>query len=122
MFCGWCRSRGVASVNATVPLVMDFLIHLRPDTGLFVSAVEGSSTALTSVLALKSWDLASSQEVNDASSLFLAMPGSFRVTSSCLGRFCGSSEPDRGSVGAFTDMRRVFSGSENSLLAGPCLG
>ena len=63
MFCGWCRSRGVASVNATVPLVMDFLIHLRPDTVLFVSAVEGSSTALTSVLALKSWDLASSQEV-----------------------------------------------------------
>ena len=42
---------------------MDFLIHLRHDKGLFVSAVKGYSSALNSVLALKDRDLASSQEI-----------------------------------------------------------
>ena len=28
-FCGWCRRRGIAPVNATVPLIVDFFIHLR---------------------------------------------------------------------------------------------
>ena len=68
IFCGWCRGRGVAPVNATVPVVVDFLIHLRHDKGLSVSAVKGYSTALNSVLALKGRDLASSREINDASS------------------------------------------------------
>ena len=61
IFCGWCRGRGVASVNATVPVVVDFLIHLRHDKGLSVSAVKGYSSALNSVLALKGWDLVSSR-------------------------------------------------------------
>ena len=39
IFCGWCRGSGVAPVNATVPVVVDFLIHLRHDKGLSVSAV-----------------------------------------------------------------------------------
>ena len=63
IFCGWCRGRGVALVNATVPLVVDFLIHLSQDKGLSVSAVKGCSSALNSVLALKGWDLASSREI-----------------------------------------------------------
>ena len=63
IFCGWCRGRGVAPVNATVPVVVDFLIHLRHDKGLSVSAVKGYSSALNSVLALKGRDLASSQEI-----------------------------------------------------------
>ena len=29
IFCGWCCGRGVVPVNATVPVVVDFLIHLR---------------------------------------------------------------------------------------------
>ena len=33
IFCGWCRGRGVAPVNTTVPVVVDFLIHLRQDKG-----------------------------------------------------------------------------------------
>ena len=61
IFCGWCRGRGVAPVNATVPV--DFLIHLRHDKGLSVSAVKGYSSTLNSVLALKGRDLASSQEI-----------------------------------------------------------
>ena len=63
IFCGWCRGRGVAPVNATVPVVVDFLIHLRHDKGLSVSAVKGYSSALNSVLALKGRDLASSREI-----------------------------------------------------------
>ena len=63
IFCGWCRGRGVAPVNATVPVVMDFLMHLRHDKGLSVSAVKGYSSALNLVLALKGRDLASSQEI-----------------------------------------------------------
>ena len=63
IFCGWCRGRGVAPVNATVPVVVDFLIHLRLDKGLSVSAVKGCSSALNSVLALKGRDLALSREI-----------------------------------------------------------
>ena len=63
IFCGWCRGRGVAPVNATVPVVLDFLIHLRQDKGLSVSAVKGYCSALNSVLALKGRDLAASREI-----------------------------------------------------------
>ena len=63
IFCGWCRGRGVSPVNATVPIVVDFLIHLCHDKGLSVSAVKGYSSALNSVLALKGRDLASSREI-----------------------------------------------------------
>ena len=63
IFCGWCRGRGVAPVNTTVPVVLDFLIHLRQDKGLSVSAVKGYCSALNSVLALKGRDLAASREI-----------------------------------------------------------
>ena len=63
IFCCWCRGRGVAPVNATVPVVVDFLIHLRQDKGLSVSAVKGYCSALNSVLALKGRDLASSCQI-----------------------------------------------------------
>ena len=49
--------------TATVPVVVDFLIHLHHDKGLSVSAVKGISSALNSVLALKGRDLASSREI-----------------------------------------------------------
>ena len=42
---------------------MEFLINLRHDKGLSVSAVKGYSSALTSVLALKGRDLASPREI-----------------------------------------------------------
>ena len=63
IFCGWCRGRGVAPVNATIPVVVDFLIHLCYDKGLSVSTVKGYSSALNSVLALKGRDLVSSREI-----------------------------------------------------------
>ena len=63
IFCGWCRGRSIAPVNASVPVVVDFLIHLRQDKGLSVSAVKGYCSALNSVLALKGRDLAASREI-----------------------------------------------------------
>ena len=63
IFCGWCRGRSVAPVNASGPVVVDFLIHLRQDKGLSVSAVKGYCSALNSVLALKGRDLAASREI-----------------------------------------------------------
>ena len=63
IFCGWCRGRSVAPVNASVPVVVDFLIHLRQDKGLSVSAVKGYCSALNSVLSLKGRDLAASREI-----------------------------------------------------------
>ena len=63
IFCGWCHGRGVAPVNATVPVIVDFLIHLHQDKGLSVSAGKGYSSALNSVLALKGRDLASTREI-----------------------------------------------------------
>ena len=69
-FCGWCRGRSVAPVNASVPVVVDFLIHLRQDKGLSVSAVKGYCSALNSVLALKGLDLAASREITTLLRIF----------------------------------------------------
>ena len=64
LFCGWCRGRGVAPVNTTVPLFVDFLVHLRCDKGLSVSTVKGYRAALNSVFALKGMDLADSRPIS----------------------------------------------------------
>ena len=63
-FCNWCRGRGVASVNASVPLIVDFFRHLVRDKGLSVPAVRGYRASLNSVFALKGHDLAASREVS----------------------------------------------------------
>ena len=63
LFCGWRRGRGVAPVNATVSLIVDFLVHLRRDKGLSVSAVKGYRSTLNSVFALKDMDLADSHPI-----------------------------------------------------------
>ena len=64
LFCGWCRGRGIAPVKATIPLVVDFLVHLCRDKGLSVLAVKGYRSALNLVFALKGMDLADSREIS----------------------------------------------------------
>ena len=64
LFCGWRRGRGVAPVNATVPMIVDFLVHLRRDKGLSVLAVEGYCSSLNSVFAQKGLDLADSRPIS----------------------------------------------------------
>ena len=61
LFCGWCRGKGVAPVTATVLMIVDFLVHLRHDKSLSVSAVKGYRSALNSAFALKGMDLADSR-------------------------------------------------------------
>ena len=63
-FCNWCRGRGVAPVNASVPLIVDFFRHLVRDKGLSVPAVRGYRASLNSVFTLKGRDLAASREVS----------------------------------------------------------
>ena len=63
-FCNWCCGRGVAPVNASVPLIVDFFRHLVRDKGLSVPAVRGYRASLNSVFALKGRDLAASREVS----------------------------------------------------------
>ena len=63
-FCNWCRGRGVAPVNASVPLIVEFFIHLVRDKDLSVPAVRGYRAPLNSVFALKGRDLAASREVS----------------------------------------------------------
>ena len=64
LFCGWCRGRGVAPVNATVTMTMDFLVHLCHDKGLSASAVKGHRAALNLVFALMGMDLADSRPIS----------------------------------------------------------
>ena len=64
LFCGWCRGRGVAPVNATVPMIVDFLVHLRRDKGLSILAVKGYCSALNSVFARMGMDLADSRPIS----------------------------------------------------------
>ena len=64
LFCGWCHGSGVAPINATVSLIVDFLVHLRRDKGLSVSAVKGYRSALNSVFALKGMDLAAFRPIS----------------------------------------------------------
>ena len=104
IFCGWCRGRGVAPINATVPVVVDFLIHLRHDKGLSVSAVKGYSSSLNSVLALKGRDLASSREITMLLRSFSRSVDLVELRPPCVGRSFGSLELDWGSVCAFTDV------------------
>ena len=64
LICGWRLGSGVAPINATVPLIVDFLVHLCRDKGLSVSAVKGCRSALNSIFALKGMDLANSRPVS----------------------------------------------------------
>ena len=63
-FCGWCRGRGVTPIDATIPLIVDFLIHLRVDKGFSLSALKGYRSTISSVMALKGVDLAASLELS----------------------------------------------------------
>ena len=63
-FCGWCRGRGVTPIDATIPMIVDFLIHLREDKGLSLSALKGYRSTINSVFTLKGMDLANSKELS----------------------------------------------------------
>ena len=76
---------------------MDFLIQLRHDEGLSVSAVKGYSFTLNSVLALKARDLASSRDITMLLRSFSRSVNPVELRPR-VGRSFGSSELDWGSI------------------------
>ena len=62
-FYRWCRGRSITPIDATIPVKVDFLIHLREDKGFSLSALKGYRSAITSVFNLKGLDLANSKEL-----------------------------------------------------------
>ena len=63
-FCGWCRGRSITPIDATIPVIVDFLIHLREDKGFSLSALKGYRSTINSVFTLKGLDLANSKELS----------------------------------------------------------
>ena len=111
LFCGWCRGRGVAPVNANVPFV-DFLIHLHRDTG---SAVKGYHSALNSLFALKGMDLADSRPISMLIRSFSQSvrpeelrPPAWDVTLVLLSLTCAPYEPLRTSDECFLAQKTLF--------------
>ena len=121
IFCGWCRGRSVAPVNASVPVVVDFLIHLRQDKGLSVSAVKGYCSALNSGVALKGRDLAASREIRPC---FVVLRDR-SILSSCVQPAWDVSLVLQSLTGAPYEPLRTCEERflpRNSLPTGPCLG
>ena len=82
-FCGWCRGRGVTLVDATIPMIVDFLIHLRRDKSISLSALKGYCTAISLVLSLtlvlQSLMVAPYEPLRDADERYLAHKTLFLV-------------------------------------------
>ena len=110
-FCGWCRGRGVAPVDATIPLIVDFLIHLHRDKGFSLSALKGYRCTINSILALKGVDLLTSLEL---SMLFLSFSKSCSPIDLHPPRLeCGAGppKPNESPLRAPEDSRGAFSRS-----------
>ena len=63
-FCGWCRGRSITPIDATIPMIVDFLIHLREDKCFSLSALKGYRSTINSVFTLKGMDLTNSKELS----------------------------------------------------------
>ena len=58
LFCNWCKERSSDPLQATAPVVADFLIYLHENKGLALSTIEGYRTAISHTLkATKEIDL-----------------------------------------------------------------
>ena len=55
---------GALPIDATIPVIVDFLIHLREDKGFSLSALKGYCSTINSVFILKGLDLANSKELS----------------------------------------------------------
>ncbi|XP_064081134.1 uncharacterized protein LOC135197870 isoform X1 [Macrobrachium nipponense] len=59
-YCDWCRRGNVSPLGTTIQQLADFLIYLRTEKHMSVSAVKGYRAALASVLRMKGVDISSS--------------------------------------------------------------
>ncbi|XP_068240306.1 uncharacterized protein [Palaemon carinicauda] len=63
-FIKWCASRKIKPLEASVPNIADFLVHLRDELGMSIPAVKGVRAALGQVFLLKGIDLSSSRHIS----------------------------------------------------------
>ena len=116
LFCGWCRGRDVASVNATISLIVDFLVQLRCDKGLSVSAVKGYRSALNLVFALKGMDLAASREISMLITSFSKSARPEELRPRVGRRFSKLKQPDSKLPSLFSQLPTVNSYKGNAAL------
>ncbi|XP_068204646.1 uncharacterized protein [Palaemon carinicauda] len=64
MFVKWCASKKIEPLEASVPVIADFLVHLRDKMGMSVPAVKGARATLGQVFLLKGIDLGSSRHIS----------------------------------------------------------
>ena len=60
VFCNWCSERDINPVKASLPNIADFLLYLRTEKELSLSAVKGYRSALNHIFSLKGLNLAAS--------------------------------------------------------------
>ena len=64
VFSRWCSQRQISARKATIASVADFLLHLRQDKAMSVSAVKGFRSALAQVFHLRGIDLSTNPEIS----------------------------------------------------------
>ena len=64
-YCGWCRTRSVDPLRATIPVIVDFLIFLREQKNLSSTAIKGYRAALAPVFLHRGLDISTSREISD---------------------------------------------------------
>ncbi|XP_068212671.1 uncharacterized protein [Palaemon carinicauda] len=63
-FTRWCASRKIKPLEASIPDIADFLVHLRDEVGMSIPAVKGVRATLGQVFLLKGIDLGASRHIS----------------------------------------------------------
>ncbi|XP_068207439.1 uncharacterized protein [Palaemon carinicauda] len=64
LFVKWCKDKKIEPLEASVPIIEDFLVHLRDKLAMSVPAIKGVRAALGQVFLLKGIDLGSSRHIS----------------------------------------------------------
>ena len=71
-FASWCHGQKTSPLKATIPLIADFLLHLRDEKNFTVSTIKGYRSAIALALKTVNTDVSSSPELT---ALLRAMAG-----------------------------------------------
>ncbi|XP_068250378.1 uncharacterized protein [Palaemon carinicauda] len=64
LFVKWCKDKKIEPLEASVPIIADFMVHLRDKLAISVPAIKGVRAALGQVFLLKGIDLGSSRHIS----------------------------------------------------------
>ncbi|XP_068209281.1 uncharacterized protein [Palaemon carinicauda] len=64
LFVKWCKDKKIKPLEASVPIIADFMVHLRDKLAMSVPAIKGVRAALGQVFLLKGIDLGSSRHIS----------------------------------------------------------